>query len=823
MVNDPNVQTDGFIDLEGGMNSAISASSLPTSTCALGLNVTFRGGKVTTRPGFRQVTLVNGMNNGLSFLDDYFQGAAFYFNTSSAVHDRIILVSGGHVLVINLDKYSVNRFFPVREDGFVDSSFKNNNLAEHHFCQAEKYMVIQNGIDAPLIYDGNNLFKSGVGPSGTVGFLSSIPVGRQMAYNHGRLFVALQDGFQVSAGDLVYAGSTEQKRIISSETGESDLNAEITTDSPHGFSDGDNVYISGHTSDPDINNDGSGAAYIIKVNPNSATSFSIPKEIRVSGRGGFVKKVASGRDLDVLRFTEITFLDEGGSFKVPASFGKITGLTFQAIGDTSSGQGDLIVFCEKGAATFAVSANRRNWKSLSNFQKILFPDIGCSSAKSLININSDVFWRSFDGIRSYANARKDTNNSYGYVPVSNEIRTIIDKDSPLYVHKTSSAFYDNRLFVTVAPRQDLRGTGPIRNTTQTKQVTFQGLAVYDFASLMSTGQNKSAAWDGLWFTGDILQVISNGQGSDSRCFVFKQELKPELTENTTTLWELTKDLKYDVTSAGDNLNIISVLETKSFPFRSEFELKKLSKADIWVQELEGRCSMQFYYRPDQYPCWVDWHGFLECADNKSCINANITLSEIEPGEGETRWRQVLVFPVTDVGYFRLGYGPWSTEAQYNKVTGILQFGAPGETPNPNPDNVLSLKAALETIGFDFSNGGEVVRSGEGTLWSSYLYTIYTNTRYPLLSFYPTNDAQGSEDVVVKNLVPVDLQPQFRTQIRLPAPLDPPDDNACDPITKRPFRNGHEFQFRLKWEGYVKLNKFLAYAYPLIEQIGSDCP
>jgi len=93
----------------------------------------------------------------------------------------------------------------------------------------------------------------------------------------------------------------------------------------------------------------------------------------------------------------------------------------------------------------------------------------------------------------------------------------------------------------------------------------------------------------------------------------------------------------------------------------------------------------------------------------------------------------------------------------------------------------------------------------------------------LLSIYPVNTSEGDEGVSVPSLTPVDLQPQFRTQVRIPTPLDPPDDKACDAVTKRPFRNGHEFQFRLKWEGYVKVNKFLAYAYPLVEQIGADCP
>jgi len=825
VVNDPNVQTDGFIDLEGGMNSAIPASSLPASSCALGLNVTFRGGKATTRPGFRQLLLKNGLNDGFSYLDDYFQGAALYFNTRTASHDRIVAVSGGHFLVIFLDQYSVNRLLPLQDDGLVSSDFKNNPLAEHYFCQAEKYLVIQNGIDLPLIYDGNNLYQTGIGPAGSPGFLSSIPIGRQMAYNHGRLFVALQDGFQIAAGDKVFGGSSEEKKIESSEGGASDLNARITTQEPHGFFTGDSVYIKGHSSDPDINNDGIGAPYVVKVPVNAPKGFDIPKEVKVGGRGGVVRKITAGRDLDCLRFTEINFLNEGGSFSVPTSFGKITGLSFQAIGDTTSGQGDLICFCEHGACTFAVSANRETWKQLSGFQKVLFPDIGCSSTKSIVNVNSDVFWRAFDGIRSYANARKDSLNSYGYVPVSNEIRTIMEKDSPLYLNKTSSAFFDNRLLVTASPRQDLRGLEPIRNTTKTKPVTFQGMAVFDFASLIPNASTKTASWEGLWFCGDILQILSNGPGRDSRCFVFRMDLKPELTENITTIWELTRDLKYDVTSSGDNLNIISVVETKSFPFRSEFELKKLSKADLWIQELEGRCTLQVHYRPDQYPCWVDWHGFLECADNKSCINANISVFPLEAEPpGDPFYKQIISVPVTNVNYLRLGYGPWSTSSQYNRVSGILSFSnMPAETPDPNPNNVLSVKAALQSIGFVFDGGGGVVRTGEGTLWSPYLFTVSTLTKYPLLSIYPVNTSEGDEGVSVPSLTPVDLQPQFRTQVRIPTPLDPPDDKACDAVTKRPFRNGHEFQFRLKWEGYVKVNKFLAYAYPLVEQIGADCP
>jgi hypothetical protein len=828
VVNDPNVQTDGFINLEGGMNSSWPLNTLPQSTCGLGLNVTFRGGKVMTRPGFRQANLINGQNDGFSSLEEYFQGAFFYFNPASSTHDRLIVIAGGNFLVIPLDSFSVNRLYPALENGFGDTTFKNNQIAEHYFCQVEKYLVVQNGIDKPLIYDGNNLFVVGQGPIGSVGVLTDIPIGRQMSYNHDRLFIALQNGYEVVASDLNYGGSSQKVNIVKSER-VSSIGVRFTTASNHNLVDGDEVYIRDHSPDIDLNTGNDTVK--IKVESGSPTTFVVLKDVSSDGEngyGGYAIKKNSSRDYDALLFSENGILSEGGTYRIAASLGKITGMSFQSIGDTQSGQGDLLVFCQKGAVSFKVSErDRTRWSKTIDFQKILFPDIGCVSDRSLVNVNSDIFWRSFDGIRCYSNARKDTNNSFGYVPVSNEIRTILEKDSSFYLHRTSSAFFDNRLLVTVSPRQDLRGLADVKNDTkQLKPITFQGVAVYDFASILQSGGSKTAVWEGLWFCGDILQILSTGYGPKARCFIFRADLQEDQAKNTISLWELSQFDRYDTTSSGGASNIISVIETKSFPFRSEFELKKLSKADLWLHEIEGRATIKTYYRPDQYPCWVEWHNFLECADNKSCINSKIEVNVVPKASAvapETRSVQILSVPTSDVFYFRLGYGPQNTNSSYNKVTSVLQFGSPVTTSGGQ----LGLKNALETIGFDFSGGGGVIRTDDSATTggnpSTFIYTIYTTGDYPPLVIYPTNSSTGDEGGLVAALTPVDLQPQFRTQIRLPSPLDPPDEKACDPITNRPFRNGHEFQFRIKWDGFVRINKFLAYAYPLIEQIGSDCP
>lgn len=829
MINDPNVQTDGFINLDGGMNSSWPLNTLPQSTCGLGLNVTFRGGKVMTRPGFRQINLGNGLNDGFSKLESYFQGAFLYFNPAISSHDRMIVVCGGHILQIKFDSFLVDRLFPLLESGVHDQTFQSNPISEVYFCQVEKYLVIQNGIDTPLIYDGHSLYVSGTGPVGTVGRMSNIPIGRQMAYNQDRLFVALQSGYEIVASDLNYSGSNDQIAINFSTT-ETNKQTRITTVGSHNFQNGDEIYISNHVSSPDINTGGNAIAII--VDTNDISTFKISKSIDSPGYGGYASKKLSGRDFDALRFTENGILAEGGTYRMPSSFGKITAMAFQAIGDTTSGQGDLIVFCEKGSVSFAVSQrDRRKWSSTANFQTILFPDIGCVSQRSIVNINSDIFWRAFDGVRSYSNARKDSNNSFGYSPISNEVRTIIEKDSSAYLYRTSSAFFDNRLLMTCNPSQDLRGAESTKNLTEgLKPVTFKGLLVYDFASILASSGNKTAVWEGLWFSGDILQILSTGYGPQSRCFIFSCKVRPEDPVNLIQLWEISKNDKFDLFGSGNTGNIISVVETKSFPFRSEFELKQLSKADLWLHEIEGRTTISTYYKPDQYPCWVEWHKFLECADMKSCINSKITVEQIIPSaqafpDGtDNRYLQVLTVPASSVQYFRLGYGPFSENPSSNKVSQVLSYGCPATTTTSGSVATLGVMDALTSIGFDFSGGGEVIKTGDGTFaGGNHKYFILTKNEYPPLAVYPTSDKAGSPGSIITSLTPQNPQPQFRTQIRLPTPLDPPEEKACDPITNRPFRNGHEFQFRIKWEGFLRINKFLAYAYPRIEQIGSNCP
>ena len=129
-----------------------------------------------------------------------------------------------------------------------------------------------------------------------------------MAYGQGRLFVAVNDGSEIMAGDLIYGGSVSSVAIKSTSV---DFPCVVTTEAPHGFSAGDSVTITGHSSTPNIN-----GTYVV-VQRNDEYSFVIPAAVATAGAGGFVARFNSGSYQDLLNFSEHTFLAEGGSFSLP--------------------------------------------------------------------------------------------------------------------------------------------------------------------------------------------------------------------------------------------------------------------------------------------------------------------------------------------------------------------------------------------------------------------------------------------------------------------------------------------------------------------------
>jgi len=520
----------------------------------------------------------------------FLQGTLVYQDPREGNPTELIVVVDGKIMALDFEARSVMR---------VNLSDEMDTTLPVFMVQAEKYVIIQNGLDEPRVYDGYVCRRA------SYYGIQAVPIGKQMAYGQGRLFVAVNEGSEIVAGDLVFGGSTTNVGITSSSAANPTV---ITTARDHGFSVGDQVTLSGHSSTPPIN-----STYTIGTTP-AANTFTIPVAVTSGGSGGFVSRFNAGEDSDLLRFTENTYLNEGGALAPSGKVGRVKALAFLPVQDTATGQGDLIAFCERGAVTLAVSGPRDKWKDTEGFQRVLFDNIGTTS-ESILSVNGDLFFRSLEGngIRNYRNARAEA-AGYGQTPISAEIDPILKQDTSWMLDNVSFAQFDGRLLMTCLPQRL-----PRRAANQTEADTyaaepiptiFNGVAVLDFQST-SAGRGKSAAvFDGVWTGIRIVKLIQGTFDGDPQCYAWC--FHEDDTGRRIELWQVTKDDEYDTPVEGPRV-IHSGIVTGAMNFEDNMGLKKLIRCDLWFDDIGGgpdnefNCSLA--YRPDDYPNFTTWQSF----------------------------------------------------------------------------------------------------------------------------------------------------------------------------------------------------------------------
>jgi hypothetical protein len=523
----------------------------------------------------------------------YLQGIQVYQDPREDNPSQVVVVIDGWILALDFNERSCKRLNPNGIDR-LDASLPV------YMTQAERYIIIQNGKEEPRIFDGYALFRASYFGS------NPVPVGKQMAYGQGRLFVVVNEGTEIIAGDIVFGGSTTNVAITISSSANPVV---ITTSTPHGFAVNDLVTIQGHSSEPWIN-----STYAVKTVPTT-TTFSVPKAVTSGGQGGFVSRFNAGQESDCLRFTETRFLNEGGSLAVSNKFGKIVSLAFLPVQDTATGQGDLIAFCEYGAITFQVSAPRFLWKETSGFQRVLFDNIG-SANENVLAVNGDIFFRSRqgNGIRTYRNARAEI-NSYGQTSVSAEINPILDQDTDWLLAPVSFVQFENRLLMTCWPKRDPRRASSDAQAAQFAEepvpVVYEGIAVLDFDSV-SSGRGKSAmVFDGVWTGIRPIKLVQGLFDGKSRCFAFCYHENSGVRAHE--IWEITPDSEYDRQQTEGDKPVNAAIITRSFDFRDPMSLKKLIRCDLWFDDIGGgpdnKFSCELAYRPDDYPNFTRWDAF----------------------------------------------------------------------------------------------------------------------------------------------------------------------------------------------------------------------
>lgn len=513
MRNDPNITYDGFKEITGGVNGTVPPYILPVTQFSKAKNVTFRGGVPHTRPGFirRELNFVNSIGAvdatiQTNFEDYTFQGAAAFESAN-----QLVVAVGGRLFSIELD------FFGIGDITTADTNYVSNYRC--WFAEAEGFMIIQDGISAPWIYDGALTRRSDTfGINGK----REIPVGTAMCYSQGRLIVTL-------AGD-------ERSFVIGDIVG----------------------------------------------GPSGTATYHFKDS--------------------VLKFTENTLINGGGSFSVPVSAGPIRAVRPVAQVDTSTGQGPTQIFTTSAVFSLNTPSDRTTWASVTYpIQTYSLINNGALSDRSTVLVNGDIWMRALDGVRSFVVARRDF-GTWVNAPVSQEVADLLKTDAPDLLMYSSAAVFDNRLMMTVRPYVNFDHGVP-----------FEGLIVVDFSPVSYLAANPRPVWEGAWTGFRFLQVVSGVFNGVERCFIFCLD-----SANNIELWEMTKDTFNDRDGITER-EIDCSIETGSYRFGDDgFDLKKLAKAWLWITDIQGSQDFEVQYKAGTDPCWHTWSSWSFCATMETC-------------------------------------------------------------------------------------------------------------------------------------------------------------------------------------------------------------
>lgn len=334
----------------------------------------------------------------------------------------------------------------------------------------------------------------------------------------------------------------------------------------------------------------------------TAMAYGNGRLIVAQGQNFVVGDLIGSYDGSVLQFSETTYLNEGGNFKLPANMGNVVGFKFIAQQDTATGQGGLLAFGEYGVASVNLLVPRDQWKSVQ-IQAVTLLNIGGTGHRSICNVNGDVWFHSQDGWRSYRQARAEI-NGWNQVPQSSPVRQYVDRDTPQFLRYVSAVFWDNRLLVTSGPT--------VRNGFS----YHFGLLSLDFDPI-SNGLVADArpAWDGFWtmptavFPTELLTGIFDGE---LRCFAMTGG------QNPNAIYELGKDGTRD---DGEDGQIQSQLVSRKFTFPSAppyIEKSLIGGGDLRLSDARGEFNAVVEFQQDDSCQWKPWQLFSAQGQSPSC-------------------------------------------------------------------------------------------------------------------------------------------------------------------------------------------------------------
>lgn len=572
MINDKKLLRDGVLSVIGGMDSGTNPVLLPPTKVSMLVNAMVRGGFAETRYGFkRRVLTFENDEQQEWFEDNLFQGADFFAPNENS--PMFVASVGGRIFKIDvLQDYAVTEITPQQgtsttanfvsppQDSSVTVSISDTSLihigypiqigdGQYEVTAKTLTTVTATNLDATagvLIASGTPVYY--LSPNSSL--LSRTWMQQAETY------FLIQNG---SGACIIYDGATARRAVRNG------LKLEVPTGTAMAYWQG-RIWVA--------------------VNK---------KEIEAGDIYGQTGPTAT----TIIDFTETTYLAEGGRFRVPSGTGDITALKVLPVLDNSLGQGPLMVHTATSISTLNLPVNRERWKDIDEpVQPLALLGYGATSDRSTLPVNSDLFFRAGDGLRTFIMSRREQ-AGWGNTPISREMERIMRNDDGRFLQYSSATLFDNLFFFTVNPLPFSSG----------RTAYWRGLGVLDFDLISSMGQKSPPVYSGLWSGVNVLQITKGKFHGKERCFLFVRS-----SENVNEFWEIDTQSRFD----NDGGRVKMTLESRSMDFGRPFTLHRLEGAEMWVDRVHGEVDFTLQYLKDQSICWQTWGTKEICAKTRQC-------------------------------------------------------------------------------------------------------------------------------------------------------------------------------------------------------------
>ena len=284
---------------------------------------------------------------------------------------------------------------------------------------------------------------------------------------------------------------------------------------------------------------------------------------------------------DPLSFTENEYLAEGGFFLFEDDI--------TAVVDVSSVlESSILVFTRK--RTYRILSgirDRSTWKAQTNppFQSVLFPDIGCVSARSIVSRNGLLWWMSHVGLTNFNSAQQ------AYVSSK-----LVPADSAMLLSKANIDGNFSRIALG-AHENFLRVSVPYGDKFNSHTW------VYDQAVASEDGRTSVESWSGIWTGTRPVEWVSGLFGQTPRSYYVSKD-----KDGYNRLWEAFIPERKD---AGEEIPCF--LETKTHLDFSEkatgLDRKRFVYAEVTLEHVLGDVDLELLYAGTRgkYKTLGNWH------------------------------------------------------------------------------------------------------------------------------------------------------------------------------------------------------------------------